>query len=348
MKTISAALLSYGMSGQVFHAPFIHLHPGFTLLGSWERSAKKIQQHYPEVTSYASLEAVLSDERVDMVVVNTPNHTHYIYAKKVLEAGKHAVVEKAFTATTDQAIELKNIADKKGLKLFVCQNRRWDSDFGIVRRVIEQGLIGDVVEANFGFLRYAPELSPKAHKETPSEGAGILKDLGPHLIDQALFLFGMPLSVFADIAITRPHSEVDDYFDLSLIYQRFRVHLKGGYFFREPGPSYVIHGTRGTFTKSRGDVQEDQLKSGMQPDHPDYGREPDSEEGFLHTELDGKIIREHVRTPAGDYKIFYEGIYQAIVNDQAPPVSAQDGVRIMKIIEAAIDSDRTGMRIAID
>lgn len=257
------------------------------------------------------------------------------------------MVEKAFTATTAQAIELKELADNKGLKLFVYQNRRWDSDFATLRRVIQEGLVGELVEANFGFLRYAPELSPKAHKETPSGGAGILKDLGPHVIDQALFLFGMPRSVFADIAITRPHSMVDDYFDLLLTYDRFRVHVKGGYFFREPGPAYVVHGTKGTFTKSRGDVQEDQLKANMQPDHPDYGIEPASEEGLLHTELDGKIIRANVRTLPGDYKAFYEGVYQAIVNDRPEPVSAQDGVRIMQIIDAACISEQKGVRVPV-
>lgn len=348
MKTINAALLSYGMSGHVFHAPFIHLHPGFALLGAWERSTRKIQQHYPEVQSYASMEAILEDQQVDLVVVNTPTLTHYDYAKKALQAGKHVVVEKAFTSTTDEAIELKNIADKMGLKLAVFQNRRWDSDFSTVKQVIEQGLIGDVVEANFGFLRYAPQLSPKAHKEKPSGGAGILKDLGPHVIDQALLLFGMPQSVFADIAITRPHSEVDDYFDLLLGYEGFRVHLKGGYFFREPGASYVVHGSRGSFRKSRGDVQEEQLKAGMKPDDPQYGIEPESEEGLLHTVLDGKTIRKNIHTLPGDYKAYYEAVYQSIANHRPEPVSAQDGVNVMQIIDAAFASAKQGRRISID
>ncbi|WP_258103130.1 Gfo/Idh/MocA family oxidoreductase [Marinoscillum sp. MHG1-6] len=338
MKNINAALLSFGMSGHVFHAPFIHLHPGFTLLGAWERTTKKIQEFYPEVKSYESKEAVLDDPNVDLVVVNTPTYTHYEYTKKVLEAGKHAVVEKAFTTTTQEAEELRDLAKSKGLKLCVFQNRRWDSDFKTVKEVIQNGMIGEVVEATIGFLRYNPNLSPKTHKEKPSPGAGIMKDLGPHVIDQALDLFGMPKSVFADIAITRKDSEVDDYFDILLKYDAFRVHIKGGYFFREMGPSYILHGTKGSFLKSRGDVQEDQLKLNKKPDDDDYGIEPVVEEGLLHTEIEGKVIRKNIPTHTGNYKDYYEGVYQAIANGEPEPVTAQDGVNVMKIIDAAFES----------
>jgi len=347
MTRINTALLSYGMSGQIFHAPFINVHPGFSLLGCWERSAKNIQQQFPQVKSYESLASVLADNQVDLVVVNTPTSTHFDYAREALLAGKHVVVEKAFTTTTNEAVELKRIAEKNGLKLAVFQNRRWDSDFCTVKEVLERGLLGDVIEANFGFLRYAPALSPKAHKEMPSAGAGILKDLGPHVIDQANCLFGMPNSVFADIAVTRPGSQVDDYFSLWLYYGQCRVLLKGGYFFREPGASYILHGTKGSFSKSRADVQEDQLKAGIKPDAPDYGIEPESEQGLLHTELNGSIIRENIPTSPGNYMQYYEGAYQSIVHDQCAPVSAQDGINVMRIIDAALESAKSGRRIDI-
>ena len=264
MQQIKTALLSYGMSGKVFHAPFLNFHPGFELKGSWERSKKLIQADYPSVKSYASIEDLLEDD-IDLVVVNTPVETHYEYAKKALLAGKHTLVEKAFTTTVAQAQELAKLAAEKGLKLAVFQNRRWDSDFKTVKKVVTDNLLGKIIEAEFHFDRYNPNLSPKQHKEVASSGAGILKDLGPHLIDQALFLFGFPKAVFADIRITRAHSLVDDYIDILLYYTDFRVRLKAGFFVREPIPSFIVHGEKGSFLKPRGDVQEDDLKLGKKP-----------------------------------------------------------------------------------
>lgn len=338
MKTIKTALLSYGMSGQVFHAPFINLHPGFELLGSWERSKKLIQEDYPGVKSFPSLESILEDESIDLVIVNTPTSTHFEYTKKVLLAGKHALVEKAFTTTVAEAEELNALAAAKGLKLTVFQNRRWDSDFKTVQKIVKEGVLGEIVEAEFHFDRYNPDLSPKLHKETINSGAGTLKDLGPHVIDQMLCLFGMPEAVFADSRITREHSIVDDYFDVLLYYPNFRARLKAGFFVREPNPSYVVHGKLGSFLKPRGDVQEDEAKLGKKPNLTDWGTEKPGNEGLLHTEIDGKIIRERVPTLQGNYYSLFDGMYQAIANNEAEPVTAQDGINVMKIIEAAFQS----------
>jgi scyllo-inositol 2-dehydrogenase (NADP+) len=338
MQKIKTALLSYGMSGKVFHAPFLDIHPGFELLGSWERSKKLIQQDYPEVKSYPSIDDLLADD-VDLVIVNTPVGTHYEYAKKVLLAGKHAVVEKAFTTTVAEAEELAQIAKEKGLKLAVFQNRRWDSDFKTVQKIINDGVLGELVEAEFHFDRYNPLLSPKAHKETANDGAGILKDLGPHLIDQAVCLFGSPKSVFADIRITRENSLVDDWIDLLLIYEVFRVRLKAGFFVREANPAYTIHGKKGSFLKPRGDVQEDNLKIGEKPNLESWGTESEDLQGLLHTEIDGKPVREKIPTLQGNYFSFFDGVYNSITNNITEPVTAQDGVKVMQIIEAAITSN---------
>jgi predicted dehydrogenase len=337
MQKIKTALLSYGMSGKVFHAPFLAIHPGFELLGSWERSKKLIQEDYPSVKSYASIEDLLQDD-VDLVVVNTPVETHYEYAKKVLQAGKHAIVEKAFTTTVAQAQELAALAKEKGLKLSVFQNRRWDSDFKTVKKVVTENLLGDIVEAEFHFDRYNPNLSPKQHKETANSGAGILKDLGPHLIDQALFLFGLPQSVFADIRITREHSLVDDYIDILLYYPNFRVRLKAGFFVREAIPSFVVHGKKGSFLKPRGDVQEDDLKLGKKPNLETWGTESEAHQGLLHTEVNNDVFKANLLTLQGNYYDFFEGVYQSVVNNKPEPVTAQDGVHVMQIIEAAIQS----------
>ena len=338
MQKTKTALLSYGMSGKVFHAPFLELHPGFELLGSWERSKKLIQEDYPEVTSFPSFESILEDKSIELVIVNTPIDTHFEYAKKVLLSGKHAIVEKAFTSNVAEAQELAALAKEKGLKLSVFQNRRWDSEFKTVKKIIDEKLLGEIVEAEFHFDRFNPILSPKVHKETINSGSGILKDLGPHIIDQALYLFGLPNAVFADIRITRAHSVVDDYLDILLYYSNLRVRLKAGFFVREPNPSYVVHGKKGSFLKSRGDVQEDELKLGKNPNLTTWGTEKEGQEGLLHTEIDSEIIKEKVATLQGNYYDFFDGVYQAIVNGNSEPVTAQDGVNVMRIIEAAFQS----------
>ncbi|MDH4058381.1 MAG: Gfo/Idh/MocA family oxidoreductase [Cyclobacteriaceae bacterium] len=342
------ALLSFGLSGKAFHAPFLDVHPGFDLLGSWERSSKKIQTQYLDAKSYSSLESLLKDEKVDLVVVNSPTYTHFDFTKKSILAGKYVIVEKAFTATIAEAIELKRLAEERNLMLSVFQNRRWDSDFKTVQKVIEDGLLGDLVEVSFSFDRYNPILSPKLHKEFPRPGAGIVHDLGPHLIDQALVLFGLPTSVFASMDSTRPDSQVADYFDILLFYPSLKVRLRSGYFVREPLPSYVLHGKKGSFLKTRADVQEVNLQAGQKPGGANWGVEPEVEQGILHTEVDGKIIRERVKTLPGNYMDYYEGIYQAIVNHKTLPVTAEDGVRVMHIIEAAYQSHHEKRIVELD
>jgi scyllo-inositol 2-dehydrogenase (NADP+) len=337
MKKIKVALLSYGMSGKVFHAPFLELHTGFELLGSWERSKKLIQLDYPEMKSYPTLEAVLEDD-VDLVVVNTPVGTHFEYAKKVLLAGKHAIVEKAFTTTVAEAEELAALAKEKAVKLSVFQNRRWDSDLKTLQQVIIDGVLGDIVEAEFHFDRYNPKLSPKQHKETANSGAGILKDLGPHLIDQAIYLFGFPAAVMGDIRFTREDSLVDDWIDIVLYYDTFRVRLKASFFVRESIPAYQVHGKKGSFLKARGDVQEAVLKLGEKPNLDSWGKEPSEQEGILHTDIDGTVMHGKIPSLQGNYYAFFDGVYNSIINNTIEPVTAQDGLRVMQIIEAAIQS----------
>lgn len=340
MQKIKTALLSYGMSGKVFHAPFIDLHQGFELAGSWERSKNLIKIDYPNTKSYPTLESILEDKTIDLVIVNTPVETHFEYTQKVLQAGKHALTEKAFTTTLTEAQKLLALAKEKKVKLAVFQNRRWDSDFKTVTKIIKDKVLGEIVEAEFHFDRYNPNLSPKKHKESANSGAGILKDLGPHLIDQALFLFGLPKAVFADIRITRYDSLVDDYFDILLYYKDFRVRLKAGFFVRESIPAYVIHGTKGSFLKPRGDVQEEDLKFGKKPNTTHWGIESTENQGILHTEINEKIIREKIPTLSGNYYDFFDGLHQSITNNTIEPVIAQDGVNVMLIIDAAIQSNK--------
>lgn len=346
MQKIRTALLSYGMSGKVFHAPFLSIHPAFELVGAWERTHKKIQQDHPETQSYDSLEALLFDD-LDLVVVNTPTATHFDYARKALLAGKHVLVEKAFTATLEEAEKLKALSEEKNVKLAVFQNRRWDSDFKLVKQVLAEGHLGDLVEAEFRFDRYNPILSPKTHKESVNAGSGLLKDLGPHIADQAISVFGMPEGLYADIRKTRDHSVVDDYFDVLLYYPTLRVRLKGSFFNLEPVASYILQGKKGSFLKPRADVQEDDLKAGSKPGPDNWGFEPEGKEGLLHYEADGIVTRKKRAAPPGNYYDFFEALAQAINGDGEIPVSAADGINVMKIIEAAIQSDARKQYIKI-
>jgi predicted dehydrogenase len=348
MPAIKTAILSFGMSGRVFHAPFIALNPGFELVGIWERTQSASLEFYPKIRIYRTLEEILSDASIQLVIVNTPTNTHYEYTKKVLISGKHAVVEKAFTTTVAEAIELNNIAIEKKLKLSVYQNRRWDSDFKTVKKVIEEGWLGEVVEAEIHFDRFKESLSPKLHKEIPGLGAGILYDLGPHLIDQSIYLFGMPTAVYAELRTMRPNSVVDDYFELLLSYSDKVVRLKAGYLVREPIPAYTIHGTKGSFLKSRGDIQETALVANQNPGSPNWGKEPIEEEGLLHTEKEGIVIRKKIPTEIGNYATYYSLIEKAIRENTSMPVTGNDGINVMKIIEASFKSSANKKQISLN
>lgn len=340
MQTIKTALCSFGMSGWVFHAPFIQLHPGFTLHGVWERTKQLAKEKYPAVITYRSLEELLADKDVELVVVNTPNYTHYEYTKQALLADKHVVVEKPFTTTVEEAESLIQLAKQHQKLITVYHNRRFDSDFKTVQQIVKDGLLGEIVDAEIHYDRFKEELSPKVHKEIPGPGTGSLYDLGSHLVDQALQLFGKPEAVFADVRIVRPISQVDDYFEVLLYYPNLRVKLKSSYLVREPLQAFILHGTKGSFIKSRADVQEAALQAGADPGVAAWGTESETERGLLHTEKDGKILNERVPTLTGNYIEFYDALYNAIRNNQPGPVQAEDALQIVRIIEAAHQSSK--------
>lgn len=339
MQKINTALLSFGMSGWVFHAPFIALDPHFELYAVWERSKKLAHEKYPGIKSYSTLNEVLSDPVVELVVVNTPNYSHYEYAKLALLADKHIVVEKPFTVTVEEGEELIALAKARNRMISVYQNRRYDSDYKTIKKVLDESLLGEIVEAEFQFMRYSEQIGPKLHKEQPGPGTGSLYDLGSHLIDQALQLFGMPHAIFADIRIFRPVSMVDDYFELLLYYDNLRVRLRSSYLVREAPPGYILHGRKGSFLKSKTNVQEEALAAGKMPDDPHWGTEPESENGLLHSEINGRVVREFITSQRGNYAEYYDGIYKALRNGAAPPVTAEDGLKVIRIIQKAYESN---------
>jgi len=340
MNPINTALCSFGMSGLVFHSPFLSINPHFNFYAVWERTKDLAHEKFPEVKTYRTLEAMLADDLVELVIVNTPNYTHYEYAKKSLEAGKHVIVEKPFTIDVTQANDLIELAKKQNRVLSVYQNRRYDSDYKTIKKVVSQNLLGELVEVEMHFDRFREELSPKVHKETPGPGAGVLYDLGSHLIDQALQLFGKPEKIFADIRIIRPNSKVDDYFELLFYYPKLRVRLKASYIVREALPGYILHGLKGSFIKPKTNIQETLLKEGVIPGKKDWGTEPDTEKGLLHTEIKGKEVIEFITSEQGNYNDYYSGIYEAIRNNQPLPVTAEEGAEVIKIILAAFESSQ--------
>jgi predicted dehydrogenase len=341
-KVIKTGVCSYGMSGQIFHAPFLHVNPGFEFAAVVERSKNLAQERYPDVKVYRSLEEMLADKSLELIVVNTPNYTHYEYAKAALEAGKNVVVEKPFTVHTAEGKELAALAKSKGLLLSVYHNRRYDSDYRVVKKVIESGVLGDILEAEIHYDRFKEELSYKKHKEVGGPGTGALYDLGSHLIDQVLTIFGMPKSVWADIRVIRKDSIVDDYFELVFYYDNLRARVKCSYLVREALPAYQIHGRIGSFIKSKSDIQEAQLQRGLFPNSPDWGAEAPHEWGLLHTEIDGKVVKEFVPGGSGNYMDYYQGVYEAIANNAPNPVAPEDAIRVVEVIEAAFESSETG------
>ncbi|SCY41780.1 Predicted dehydrogenase [Nonlabens sp. Hel1_33_55] len=340
MKQIRTALCSYGMSGHLFHAPFIEANPGFELYAVWERNKDVAVKKYPKIKTVRNLEDLLMDDSIELIIVNTPNITHFEFAKQIIEAGKHLVIEKPFAVTGNQCHELIELAAKYHVMLSVYHNRRWDSDFKTVQRVYNSGVLGELVDAEFHYDRYESNLSYKTHKEKPTLGVGSLYDLGSHLIDQALVLFGMPASVYGYLDAFRDKSQVADYFDVKLYYKEFVVTLKSSYFVKEPQAAYILNGKNGSFIKSKADIQEAQLQKEIAPNTINWGKEPASEQGLLHVLKDGPFKKEKVPTEVGNYASFYNGIYDSIRNNQPVPVLPEEALNVIVVIEAAIKSNQ--------
>lgn len=346
-EPISTAVLSYGMSGEIFHAPLLQAHPKFTLQKIWQRNSVSATLRYPEIQVGKTINDILEDPQIELVIVNTPNETHYDFARLALEAGKHVIVEKPFTNTTDEAHQLINLAKNKNKTLSVFQNRRWDGDFCTVKKVIEWGMVGHVVEFEAHYDRFRNYISPQTWKEEPGPGSGILYNLGSHLLDQALVLFGMPQSVTAFIGIQRPQGKVDDFFDLRLEYSDLHVILKSSYLVREPGPHYIVHGVNGSFVKYGLDPQEEALKQGNLPDTTNWGAEPEDLWGTLNTNINGLHYKGKIETIAGNYLAFYNNIFEAIREGKDLIVKPQQALQVIQLIEAAVKSNRERRTIEV-
>jgi len=332
-KQIVTGILSYGMSGRVFHAPFIHTHPEFQLYAVVERSVKKAVERYPNVISYDNVVQLVDDPQVELIIVNTPNYLHYEHTKLALEAGKHVLVEKPFAATPEQAKELFELGKKNNCKVMVYQNRRWDSDFQTVKKIVQDGVLGNLIECHFRFDRYRKEISVKKFKEEPFPASGLSFDLGPHLLDQVISLFGKPLAWAKTTGTYRPDSKVDDYLHVHLQYpQEVNVFVTASLQTVKPLPSFVLHGTKGTFTKQRTDVQEEQLEKAILPTDWEYGIEPDGAEGVLSLMTGEGIETQHFTALKGNYVRLFDAVYECIRLNEEFPIKEDEIIIQLEIL----------------
>ncbi|WP_066838262.1 oxidoreductase [Rufibacter ruber] len=344
---IQVGLIGYGMAGQVFHAPFIHSVPGLELARIRESRPANMElarQRYPEARITAQVEDLLQDDALDVLVVATPNSSHFELTKRALLAGKHVIVEKPFTPTSAEADELIQLAKEQQRLLTVFHNRRWDSDFKTVHKVLASGVLGSVVEYEAHFDRFRTAIRENTWKEEDTPGSGILYDLGSHLIDQALVLFGLPQEVYAELKVQRPHSRIIDKFEARLYYERVTVTLSAGLLVREPSPRYTLHGDRGSFLKYGLDVQEEALKAGKSPEGaPAWGVEPEHLWGHLNTDFQGLPFKGRVESEAGDYRGFYENVRDALLGEKelnVQPEQARDVIRVIELAERSSNEKR--------
>lgn len=343
-KTINVGVLGFGMAGRIFHAPFVTAVQGLELKkirANREESVQLAQVTYPDVTVVSENEDIFSDEEIDLVVVATSNATHFSLAKEALLAGKHVLIDKPFTTTLAEADELIELARKQQKILTVYQNRRWDSDFKTVKKIIESNLLGNLVEYEAHFERFRNEIKPNTWKEEDLPGSGLLYDLGSHLIDQALYLFGLPYEITADIRAQRQNSKIVDNFELVLHYENLKVTLKSGMLVKELGPHFILLGDKGAFVKYGMDVQEDTLKAGATPSNsPVWGVEPEELWGTLNTEIEGLHIKGKIESEIGDYRGLYQNVYKAIIGEEELVVKPEQARNTMKVIELAKQSNQ--------
>lgn len=332
---IKVGLLAYGMSGKIFHAPFIDAHDGFELTAINERSKDDAKNDYPNVIIYREIETLLNNDRLELVIINTPNYTHYEYAKAAINAGKNVLIEKPFSVTKAEAEELYSLAFRKGLKVLAFQNRRFDSDFMAVQKVIKAGKLGKISEAHIRFDRYRNEISLKQFKEKPYPGAGVFYDLGAHIIDQAIALFGIPSEFKKTYGKYRKETEVDDYAQVHLKYPNgLNVFVTCNMLVVHPQPAYIFNGEKGTLVKNRTDVQENQLLAGIKPSDDKYGIEEKNQEGFLYTIDDnGNVSKDILLTEKGNYMLLFDDVYKALKSDKDYFINQNDILAQLSILE---------------
>ncbi|MDH5831075.1 oxidoreductase [Luteimonas sp. M1R5S18] len=344
-EALNVALVGYGFVGRVFHAPLIATTPGLRLHTVVSRDAAKVHADLPDVRVLAEPAHAFADGAIDLVVVAAPNAVHASLAIAALQAGRHVLVDKPFTTSLDEARRVLEVARATGRLASVFQNRRWDSDFLALRSLLESGALGEPAELHSHFDRFRPQV-PDRWRERAGPGAGLWFDLGPHLVDQALQLFGMPLSIQADIAAQRADAVVDDWFHVVLHYPRLRVVLHAGALVAANTLRLAAHGTGGSYVKHGLDPQEDALRAGTVPGAGDWGHDPSP--GILTTIGDTGPVARVFDGPRGDYRACYAAMRDAILGRGEPPVTPAQALEVLQVLEAGVASAASGRRISLE
>ena len=345
-RPIHTGIIGFGLSGRVFHAPFIYTHPGFELLAVVERHHRHAADTYPVVNILRSHRELLENKDIELIVITTPNTLHFPMAVECLEAGKHIVIEKPFTPTSAEADALIRLSEKTGKKIFVYQNRRWDGDFQTIKNLAENNVLGELRYYEAHFDRFSPEIKPGAWRNENIPGGGILFDLGSHLVDQALVLFGLPDSLIANVNIERAGAEVDDAFHIEMHYPGLKAIVTAGMLVEKAGPRYIVEGSLGKYSKFGIDPQEARLKAGEMPS-ANIGKEDPSYWGII--EPGQKTSFEPYKIPShnGNYMAFYDGVFASIRENAPMPVEPLEARNVIFIIEKAFESSKSGRTIKI-
>ncbi len=342
---LNVALVGFGYVGKTFHAPLIAAVDGLALHTIVSSRPADVHADWPSVRVVADLSDALTDPAVDLVVLATPNHLHAPQAHAALDAGKHVVIDKPFTVTVREAEALVAHAERTGLLLSAFHNRRWDSDFLTIRSLISGGEMGDIVAFESHFDRFRPNIRNR-WRERAGPGSGLWIDLGPHLLDQVLQLFGPPVGIRLDLAIQRDGAETDDYFHAVLRYEGWRAIVHGSALVPSHDLRFAVHGRRGSFMKDGLDAQEDAFKAGRTPGDAGWGHDP--RPGTL-TLVDGDAFQTRVvEGIPGDWRAYYAQVRDAINGVGRNPVSAADAVAVMRLIEMGVESDRTRREMMFD
>ncbi|MFC0308470.1 Gfo/Idh/MocA family oxidoreductase [Gallibacterium trehalosifermentans] len=344
-QIIRVGIAGFGMSANVFHLPFLLHDSRFKVVKIFARSSNNVATKYPTIQTVRQFAELLTDD-IDLVVITTPNLTHYTMAKQAILAGKHVIVEKPLSVTAAEAEELAALAEKQQVKLSVYQNRRWDNGILTVKQILASQLLGDIVDYELHHDRYTQAKNSKAWKETGERGVGLVYDLGVHLIDHAVHLFGLPDALFADIRYQHPNVLSEDNFQIYLYYPDKKVTLSSSKYVREQGPTIAIHGTLGSYLKYGVDNQEALLMAGVIP-QGEWNKEEKEHWGILNTEVNGVHIRTALETVSGNYQAYYDNIYAALTADEPLQVTAHQAAKVLALIEKVYQSAETGQKIAI-
>ena len=341
MNQIAVGLIGYGLAGSIFHAPLVEAEPRMRLASVVTSRKEQVASELPVARVLGSVEELLADPGIELVIVASPNTTHVPFARAALHAGKHVVIDKPFAPTLGEADALIALAEEKGRLLSVFHNRRWDDGFLTARHCIDQDLVGNVAHYEVHFDRFRPAIK-QGWREQPLKGSGLLYDLGPHLIDQSLVLFGLPKAVTSDVITQRPQAVMDDYFHLILDYGRMRAILHAATLVCRPGPHFILHGDAGSFSKHGLDPQEAALKAGQRPGMPGWGET--KEHGTL-ARADG--TETTVETLPGRYEAYYAAIAACLRDDAPPPVTGREARDVMLVLEAALRSAAERRTVAV-